>query len=59
MRRVVALYRSSVGKKILVAFTGFLRFGFLVGVLAQYDQEGFAPARTTGRARRPAPRGSA
>jgi succinate dehydrogenase / fumarate reductase cytochrome b subunit len=31
MRRVVSLYRSSVGKKILMAFTGFLWFGFLVG----------------------------
>ena len=31
MRRVVALYRSSVGKKILMAFTGFLWFGFLIG----------------------------
>ena len=31
MRRVVALYRSSVGKKILMAFTGFIWFGFLVG----------------------------
>lgn len=34
MRRVVALYRSSVGKKILMAFTGFLWFGFLVGHMA-------------------------
>lgn len=31
MRRVVALYRSSVGKKILMAITGFLWFGFLIG----------------------------
>jgi len=34
MRRVVALYRSSVGKKILMAFTGFLWFGFLIGHVA-------------------------
>ncbi|HSW30008.1 MAG TPA: succinate dehydrogenase cytochrome b subunit [Longimicrobiales bacterium] len=34
MRRVVALYRSSVGKKILMAFTGFLWFGFLLGHMA-------------------------
>ncbi len=34
MRRVVALYRSSVGKKILMALTGFLWFGFLVGHVA-------------------------
>lgn len=34
MRRVVALYRSSVGKKILMAFTGFLWFGFLIGHMA-------------------------
>lgn len=34
MRRVVALYRSSVGKKILMAFTGFIWFGFLVGHMA-------------------------
>jgi succinate dehydrogenase / fumarate reductase cytochrome b subunit len=34
MRRVVALYRSSVGKKILMAFTGFIWFGFLVGHVA-------------------------
>lgn len=31
MPRVVALYRSSVGKKILMAVTGFIWFGFLVG----------------------------
>ena len=31
MRRVVALYRSSVGKKILMAFTGFIWIGFLAG----------------------------
>jgi succinate dehydrogenase cytochrome b subunit len=34
MRRVVALYRSSVGKKILMAVTGFIWFGFLVGHMA-------------------------
>lgn len=34
MRRVVALYRSSVGKKILMAVTGFIWFGFLIGHLA-------------------------
>jgi len=34
MHRVVALYRSSVGKKILMAFTGFIWFGFLVGHMA-------------------------
>lgn len=34
MRRVVGLYRSSVGKKILMAFTGFLWFGFLIGHMA-------------------------
>ncbi len=34
MRRVVSLYRSSVGKKILMAFTGFLWFGFLIGHMA-------------------------
>lgn len=34
MRRVVALYRSSVGKKVLMAVTGFLWFGFLVGHMA-------------------------
>ena len=31
MRRVAALYRSSVGKKVLMAVTGFVWFGFLVG----------------------------
>lgn len=31
MRRVVALYRSSVGQKALMAITGFIWFGFLVG----------------------------
>jgi succinate dehydrogenase cytochrome b subunit len=31
MRRVVALYRSSVGKKILMALTGFIWIGFLAG----------------------------
>jgi len=34
MRRVVALYGSSVGKKILMAFTGFVWFGFLLGHMA-------------------------
>lgn len=34
MRRAVALYRSSVGKKILMAFTGFIWFGFLIGHMA-------------------------
>ncbi len=34
MRRVVALYRSSVGKKILMTFTGFLWLGFLIGHMA-------------------------
>jgi succinate dehydrogenase / fumarate reductase cytochrome b subunit len=33
MRRVAALYRSSVGKKVLMAVTGFIWFGFLVGHL--------------------------
>jgi succinate dehydrogenase / fumarate reductase cytochrome b subunit len=31
MRRVVALYRSSVGKKILMAVTGFIWLGFVAG----------------------------
>ena len=30
MNRVVSLYRSSVGKKILMAFTGAVLFGFIV-----------------------------
>jgi succinate dehydrogenase / fumarate reductase cytochrome b subunit len=30
MRRVVTLYRSSVGKKILMALTGLVMFGFIV-----------------------------
>jgi succinate dehydrogenase / fumarate reductase cytochrome b subunit len=34
MRRVAALYRSSVGKKILMAVTGFIWFGFLLGHMA-------------------------
>jgi succinate dehydrogenase / fumarate reductase cytochrome b subunit len=34
MRRVVALYRSSVGKKVLMAVTGFIWFGFLIGHMA-------------------------
>ncbi|MEQ8331428.1 MAG: succinate dehydrogenase cytochrome b subunit [Longimicrobiales bacterium] len=34
MRRVVALYRSSVGKKVLMAVTGFIWFGYLVGHVA-------------------------
>ena len=34
MRRVVALYRSSVGKKVLMAATGFIWFGFLVAHMA-------------------------
>lgn len=34
MRRVVALYRSSVGKKILMAVSGFIWFGFLLGHMA-------------------------
>ncbi len=34
MRRVAALYRSSVGKKVLMALTGFIWFGFLVGHMA-------------------------
>ena len=34
MRQVVALYRSSVGKKILMAVTGFIWFGFLVAHMA-------------------------
>ena len=33
MRRAAALYRSSVGKKVLMAVTGFVWFGFLVGHL--------------------------
>lgn len=31
MRRVAKLYRSSVGKKILMALSGLLLFGFIVG----------------------------
>jgi len=31
MRRVAKLYRSSVGKKILMAFSGLILFGFIVG----------------------------
>ena len=31
MRRVQSLYRSSVGKKIVMALTGILLFGFVVG----------------------------
>lgn len=34
MRRVVALYRSSVGKKVLMAVSGFVWFGFLIGHMA-------------------------
>ncbi len=34
MRRVAALYRSTVGKKILMAVTGFIWFGFLLGHMA-------------------------
>lgn len=34
MRRAVSLYRSSVGKKVLMAVTGFIWFGFLVGHMA-------------------------
>ena len=34
MRRVVALYRSSVGKKVLMAVSGFIWFGFLLGHMA-------------------------
>lgn len=34
MRRVVALYRSSVGKKVLMALTGFIWFGFLIAHMA-------------------------
>ncbi len=34
MRRVVALYRSSVGKKVLMAVTGFVWFGFLLAHMA-------------------------
>ncbi len=34
MRRVAALYRSSVGKKVLMAVTGFIWFGFLIGHMA-------------------------
>lgn len=30
MRRVISLYRSSVGKKILMALTGILLFGFVL-----------------------------
>jgi succinate dehydrogenase / fumarate reductase cytochrome b subunit len=30
MNRVVSLYRSSVGKKILMALTGAILFGFIV-----------------------------
>ncbi|MDT8339930.1 MAG: succinate dehydrogenase cytochrome b subunit [Longimicrobiales bacterium] len=31
MRRVASLYRSSVGKKILMALSGLILFGFIVG----------------------------
>lgn len=31
MRRVATLYRSSVGKKILMALSGLILFGFIVG----------------------------
>lgn len=34
MRRVAHLYRSSVGKKILMALSGLLLFGFIVGHMA-------------------------
>lgn len=34
MRRVAALYRSTVGKKVLMAVTGFIWFGFLIGHMA-------------------------
>lgn len=34
MRRVAALYASSVGKKILMAVTGFIWLGFLAGHMA-------------------------
>ncbi len=34
MRRVASLYRSSVGKKILMAASGLLLFGFIVGHMA-------------------------
>jgi succinate dehydrogenase / fumarate reductase cytochrome b subunit len=34
MRRVAALYRSSVGKKVLMAVTGFIWIGFLLGHMA-------------------------
>ncbi len=34
MRRVVALYRSTVGKKVLMAVSGFIWFGFLIGHMA-------------------------
>ncbi len=34
MDRVLSLYRSSVGKKVLMAVTGFIWFGFLVGHMA-------------------------
>jgi succinate dehydrogenase / fumarate reductase cytochrome b subunit len=34
MQRVVNLYRSSVGKKILMALSGLILFGFIVGHMA-------------------------
>ncbi|MFQ5536341.1 MAG: succinate dehydrogenase cytochrome b subunit [Gemmatimonadota bacterium] len=34
MRRAVGLYQSSVGKKVLMAVTGFIWVGFLVGHMA-------------------------
>lgn len=34
MRRVVNLYRSSVGKKILMALSGLVLFGFIIGHMA-------------------------
>lgn len=34
MRRVVGLYRSSVGKKVIMAVTGFVWFGYLVAHMA-------------------------
>lgn len=34
MRRVLTLYRSSVGKKIMMAVSGLILFGFIVGHMA-------------------------
>ena len=35
MKRVLRLYRSSVGKKMVMGVTGLMLFGFVVGVGAR------------------------